>query len=67
MPWEDTFLTPLPEPSKPDYIEELIEDAKAKGAKVLNKKGGEKSTNYTFPAVLYPVNEEMKVYQEEQF
>ena len=67
MPWEDTFLTPLPEPSKPDYIEELIEDAKAKGAKVLNKKGGEKSTNYTFPAVLYPVTEEMKVYQEEQF
>jgi len=67
MPWEDTFLTPLPEPSKPDYNEELIEDAKAKGAKVLNKKGGEKSTNYTFPAVLYPVNEEMKVYQEEQF
>lgn len=67
MPWEDTFLTPLPEPSKPDYIEELIEDAKAKGAKVLNKKGGEKSTNYIFPAVLYPVTEEMKVYQEEQF
>jgi glyceraldehyde-3-phosphate dehydrogenase (NADP+) len=67
MPWEDTFLTPLPEPSKPDYIEELIEDAKAKGAKVLNKKGGEKLTNYTFPAVLYPVTEEMKVYQEEQF
>jgi glyceraldehyde-3-phosphate dehydrogenase (NADP+) len=67
MPWEDTFLTPLPEPSKPDYIEELIEDAKAKGAQVLNKKGGEKSINYTFPAVLYPVTEEMKVYQEEQF
>ena len=67
MPWEDTFLTPLPEPSKPDYIEELIEDAKAKGAHVLNKKGGEKSDNYTFPAVLYPVTEEMKVYQEEQF
>jgi len=67
MPWEDTFLTPLPEPSKPDYIEELIEDAKAKGAHVLNKKGGKKSDNYTFPAVLYPVTEEMKVYQEEQF
>ena len=67
MPWEDTFLTPLPEPSKPDYIEELIEDAKAKGAHVLNKKGGEKSDNYTFPAVLYPVTEKMKVYQEEQF
>ena len=67
MPWEDTFLTPLPEPAKPNYIEELIEDAKSKGANVLNKKGGEKTENYTFPAVLYPVTEEMKVYQEEQF
>ena len=67
MPWENTFLTPLPEPSKPDYIEELIEDAKSKGAKVLNKKGGDKSENYIFPAILYPVSEEMKVYQEEQF
>lgn len=67
MPWEDTFLTPLPEPAKPDYIEELIEDAKAKGAQILNKKGGFKSVNYNFPAVLYPVTEEMKIYQEEQF
>ncbi len=67
MPWEDTFLTPLPEPAKPDYIEELIEDAKAKGAQILNKKGGVKSVNYNFPAVLYPVTEEMKIYQEEQF
>lgn len=67
MPWEDTFLTPLPEPAKPDYIEELIEDAKAKGAQILNQKGGVKSVNYNFPAVLYPVTEEMKIYQEEQF
>src|SRR6056300_1489172 len=67
MPWEDTFLTPLPEPTKPDYIQELIEDAKAKGAQILNKKGGVKSVNYNFPAVLYPVTEEMKIYQEEQF
>ena len=37
MPWEDTFLTPLPEPSKPAYLQELIKDAKANGAKVLNK------------------------------
>jgi len=67
MPWEDTFLTPLPEPTKPDYIQELIEDAKSQGAKVLNKKGGEKSANYIFPAVLYPVTSDMKIYQEEQF
>ena len=67
MPWEDTFLTPLPEPSKPAYLQELIKDAKAKGAKVLNKKGGQLSENYSYPAVMYPVNEKMKLYHEEQF
>ena len=67
LPWENTLLTPLPEPHKPKYINDLIEDAKEKGARVLNKKGGEISNNYIFPAVLYPANEEMKVYKEEQF
>ena len=67
MPWENTFLTPLPEPSKPMYIKDLIDDAISKGAKIINKKGGEISENYCFPAVLYPVNEKMRVYKEEQF
>ena len=67
LPWENTLLTPLPEPHKPKYINDLIEDAKEKGAMVLNKKGGEISNNYIFPAVLYPANEQMKVYKEEQF
>ena len=67
MPWEDTFLTPLPEPSKPNYIKELIDDAISKGAKVLNKRGGEVTENYCFPAVLYPVDKTMNVYHEEQF
>ncbi|RMA57234.1 NADP-dependent glyceraldehyde-3-phosphate dehydrogenase [Ulvibacter antarcticus] len=67
-PWEDGVkLTPLPEPGKPAYIQELIDDALEKGAKILNKKGGETSNNYVFPAVLYPVNKEMRVFQEEQF
>jgi glyceraldehyde-3-phosphate dehydrogenase (NADP+) len=67
MPWENTLLTPLPEPNKPDYIQELIDDAKSKGAKVLNPRGGERTENYIFPAVLYPVTRDMRVYQEEQF
>ncbi len=67
-PWEKSvFLTPLPEKDKPDYIQELIDDATSKGAKVINAKGGERSDNYIFPAVLYPINKEMRVYQEEQF
>ena len=53
--------------SKPAYIKELINDAVEKGAKVLNNKGGKLSSNYSFPAVLYPVNNSMKVYHEEQF
>ncbi|EIJ40473.1 NADP-dependent glyceraldehyde-3-phosphate dehydrogenase [Galbibacter orientalis] len=67
-PWEDgAKLTPLPEPEKPNYIQELIEDAKAHGATVVNGKGGKITDNYIFPAVLYPVNKEMRVFNEEQF
>ena len=67
-PWEEgATLTPLPEPGKPAYIKELIDDAKDKGAKILNKKGGETTHNFIFPTVLYPVSKDMRVYQEEQF
>ena len=68
LPWEDgSFLTPLPETQKPKYIQDLIQDAISKGAKVMNKKGGEMSANYCFPAVMYPVNEDMNLFHEEQF
>jgi glyceraldehyde-3-phosphate dehydrogenase (NADP+) len=67
-PWEKgVLLTPLPEAEKPNYIQELIDDASAKGAKVINTKGGERTENYIFPAVLFPINKEMRVYHEEQF
>ena len=67
-PWEDgSKLTPLPEPEKPAYIQELIDDATRKGAKVINTKGGETTENYIFPAVLFPVSKDMRVFQEEQF
>jgi len=67
LPWDNTLLTPLPEPSKPKYITDLIDDAINKGAKIINKRGGEKQKNFVFPAVLYPVNKDMTVYKEEQF
>ena len=67
-PWDKgAFLTPLPEKEKPAYIQDLIDDATSKGAKVINAKGGEQLENFIFPAVLYPINKEMKVYHEEQF
>ncbi|QFZ56050.1 NADP-dependent glyceraldehyde-3-phosphate dehydrogenase [Oceanihabitans sp. IOP_32] len=67
-PWEaGAKLTPLPEANKPAYIQELIDDALNKGAKKLNEKGGKTTPNYIFPAVLYPVSKDMRVFQEEQF
>ena len=68
LPWEDgSFLTPLPEPQKPTYIKNLIDDAVSKGASIMNQKGGELSKNYCYPAVLYPVDTTMDLFHEEQF
>jgi glyceraldehyde-3-phosphate dehydrogenase (NADP+) len=67
-PWDKSVsLTPLPEVEKPAYIQGLIDDATSKGATIINAKGGQVSENYIFPAVLFPVNKEMRVYHEEQF
>lgn len=67
-PWEaGVKLTPLPEKEKPAYIQELIDDAINLGAKIINDKGGYITDNYIFPAVMYPVNKEMRLYKEEQF
>ena len=68
MMWDPGVqITPLPEPNKPAYLKELIEDAKMHGAAVLNPHGGENSKSIFFPALLYPVNSKMKVWHEEQF
>src|SRR4051812_20001068 len=68
MPWDkDVFLTPLPEPQKPVYLKECIDDAIANGAKVMNENGGQIYESLVYPAVLYPVNDRMKLYREEQF
>ena len=67
-PWDKgAHLTPLPEPDKPAYIQGLIDDALAKGATIQNRRGGERTENYIFPAVLYPASTKMRVYEEEQF
>ena len=67
-PWDDgVFLTPLPEPEKPNYLQDLIDDAQNHGAKIINAKGGSRTENSMFPAVLFPVNKQMRIYHEEQF
>lgn len=68
MPWEPgTQITPLPEPTKPDYLAECIQDAQANGATIVNEGGGEVAKSLFKPAVVYPVKEGMKLYREEQF
>ena len=68
MPWEENVaITPLPEKGKTDYLKELIVDATSKGAKIINEHGGAVSKSFMFPALLYPVNSSMRVYEEEQF
>ncbi|SEI56067.1 NADP-dependent glyceraldehyde-3-phosphate dehydrogenase [Pseudomonas sp. NFR16] len=68
MPWEaGVSLTPLPEPGKTDYLQGLVDDAISKGAKVVNEGGGTTHEQFFYPAVLYPVTPQMRVYHEEQF
>ncbi len=68
MPWEEgVAFTPLPEPGKPDFLTELLEDARQHGARVVNPGGGLKNRSFFYPAVVCPVNERMRLYHEEQF
>ena len=68
MPWEAAVaLTPLPEAGKLDYLNGLVADATAKGAKVINEGGGQSRGSFFYPALLYPVSPQMRVYHEEQF
>jgi glyceraldehyde-3-phosphate dehydrogenase (NADP+) len=68
MPWDQGVqLTPLPETNKTQFMTEYIEDAVKNGAQVVNDLGGEVNKTFMFPAVLYPVNDRMKIYREEQF
>lgn len=68
MPWDDgTQITPLPEPAKTGYLTDIIADAQAGGASIVNEGGGETLASLFRPAVVYPVQEGMRLYREEQF
>lgn len=68
MPWEPgVALTPLPEPGKTKYLQGLVDDAVAKGARILNPNGGQSDQTFYRPTVLFPVNADMRIYTEEQF
>ena len=68
MPWEEGVnITPLPEPNKTEYLDSLVQDAVSKGAEVMNEGGGRFDKSFFYPAVLYSVDQTMRVYHEEQF
>ena len=68
MPWDDgVALTPLPEPGKVEFLNGLLADAVAKGARVVNPGGGAHRQSFFYPALLSPVTPQMRVYHEEQF
>jgi glyceraldehyde-3-phosphate dehydrogenase (NADP+) len=68
MPWDaGVQITPLPEPDKTKYLTELIDDARTKGARIVNENGGIVKHTFMSPAVVYPVGPGMRLYSEEQF
>ena len=68
MPWTPKVkITPLPEPGKPRYLQELVADAEVHGAKVVNREGGALNGSLMTPAVVFPVNSSMRLWHEEQF
>jgi glyceraldehyde-3-phosphate dehydrogenase (NADP+) len=68
MPWNPNVqITPLPEAEKTKYLSELVTEAVSLGAKVINDAGGTAYESFFLPALLYPVNDKMRVYHEEQF
>ena len=68
MPWTPgVMITPLPEQEKPEYLTGLLEDARRLGAEVMNDAGGTVNGSFFYPALVYPVNDRMRLYREEQF
>lgn len=68
MPWEPGVqLTPLPEDGKPEWLKGLVDEAIAKGARIVNPGGGQTHGTFYSPAVVYPVTADMQLYHVEQF
>jgi len=61
----DTVIGPLIRPGQCKFIDEQIEDAVQKGAKVVT--GGKHDGSYFQPTVLADVSSDMKIFHEESF
>lgn len=66
--WEPGVkLTPLAELDKPRWMADLVQDATALGARVVNPRGGLSAGTFYFPAVVWPVPPAARLHQVEQF
>jgi len=68
MPWIDGVrITPLADPERIPFLRQLVDDALDRGAEILNEGGGLAYGTILAPALVFPVNPEMRLYHEEQF
>jgi glyceraldehyde-3-phosphate dehydrogenase (NADP+) len=68
MPWQPNVrITPLPEPDKAAKLKAYVDEALARGAEVVNPGGGSYCESLFFPAVVYPLPADTRLYREEQF
>jgi acyl-CoA reductase-like NAD-dependent aldehyde dehydrogenase len=68
MPWDpEAAITPLPEPTKLEWMWAMIKDAVERGATIANDKGGTGYFSIMRPAVVDKVAIGMRLYHEEQF
>ncbi|KAJ3615615.1 hypothetical protein Zmor_016283 [Zophobas morio] len=64
-PLDDAFITPLVTEAAAKYVGTLIEDAKAKGGKVLT--GDRIERNLVYPTIIDNVTRDMELFDEEPF
>ncbi|MCK6490831.1 MAG: aldehyde dehydrogenase family protein [Planctomycetes bacterium] len=68
LPWEaGAQLTPMAEPGKPAAMQALVDDACARGARVLNRRAGAVDATAFFPALVDGAAPGMRLWREEQF
>jgi glyceraldehyde-3-phosphate dehydrogenase (NADP+) len=68
MPWRDgVTITPLPDPEHPAYLDGLVADAVARGARVVNPGGGNHLATLFAPALVADVPPEAALFSVEQF
>lgn len=69
LPWEGAQLTPLPEPRKVQFLQDLVADAVSHGAKCVNSEqgGGRAGAALMLPAIMFPVTSACRLWNEEQF